>query len=260
MQSLWINQILFTPASTTNLGRFDQYMYPFYRKDIDEGRISDAEVLELLCELRIKCMKPENIKLSGAKRSQHVGFAKWRNMTIGGVKPDGTDAANELTYLVLEAANKSKIPHHTISLRIHEKTPEKLMITALEVVKTGIGMPAFALDKSFIEYMTTEGIPVEDARNYHLAGCLDPAIPGKASFLGGGFFVVPRVLEFFMSGGTDPKTGLDAGPRKLNVEEFKTFEDFYAAFKDFLVYFMGLWHEHSALSPIREGSRIIMTP
>ena len=247
MQSLWINQILFTPASTTNLGRFDQYMYPFYRKDIDEGRISDAEVLELLCELRIKCMKPENIKLSGAKRSQHVGFAKWRNMTIGGVKPDGTDAANELTYLVLEAANKSKIPHHTISLRIHEKTPEKLMIKALEVVKTGIGMPAFALDKSFIEYMTTEGIPVEDARNYHLAGCLDPAIPGKASFLGGGFFVVPRVLEFFMSGGTDPKTGLDAGPRKLNVEDFKTFEDFYAAFKDFLVYFMGLWHEHSAL-------------
>ena len=88
------------------------------------------------------------------------------------------------------------------------------MIKALEVVKTGIGMPAFALDKSFIEYMTTEGIPVEDARNYHLAGCLDPAIPGKASFLGGGFFVVPRVLEFFMSGGTDPKTGLDAGPRK----------------------------------------------
>ena len=247
MQSLWINQILFTPASTQNLGRFDQYMYPFYRKDTDEGKINNEEVLDLLCELRIKCMKPENIKLSGAKRSQHVGFAKWRNMTIGGVKPDGKDATNELTYLVLEAANKLKIPHHTISMRIHDKTPEELMIKALEVVKTGLGMPAFALDKSFIEYMTSGGIPIEDARNYHLAGCLDPAIPGKASFLGGGFFVVPRVLEFFMNGGTDPKTGLDAGPSKLNVEEFKTFEEFYASFKDFLAFFMGLWHEHSAL-------------
>jgi len=247
MQSLWINQILFTPASTTNLGRFDQYMYPFYRQDMDEGKISEEEVLDLLCELRIKCMKPENIKLSGAKRTQHVGFAKWRNMTIGGVKPDGTDATNELTYLVLEAANKLRIPHHTISLRIHEKTPEELMIKALEVVKTGMGMPAFALDKSFIDYMTSGDIPIEVARNYHLAGCLDPAIPGKASFLGGGFFVVPRVLEIFMNGGVDSRTGLEAGPGKMNVEDYKTFKEFYSAFKNSLSYFMGLWHEHSAL-------------
>ena len=246
MQSLWFNQILFTPASTHNLGRFDQYMYPFYRKDIHDGIISNEEVTALLCELRIKCMKPENIKLSRSKRSQHEGFAKWRNMTIGGVKSDGKDATNELTYLVLEAANKMRITHHTISLRIHDKTPEELIVKALELVKTGIGMPAFALDKSFIEYMTSGGIPIEDARNYHLAGCLDPAIPGKASFLAGGFFVVPRVLEIFMNGGVDSMTGLDAGPFKLNVEDFKTFEEFHAAFKSFLVYFIALFHEHSA--------------
>lgn len=253
MQSLWFNQILFTPASTHNLGRFDQYMYPFYRKDIDEDKISDEEVLDLLCELRIKCMKPENIKLSGAKRSQHVGFAKWRNMTIGGVNPDGTDATNELTYMVLEAADKTRITHHTISIRVHEKTPEDLMVKALEVVKTGIGMPAIAMDKSFIEYLTSGGIPVESARNYHLAGCLDPAIPGKASFLGGSFFVVPRVLEVFMNGGVDPKTGLDAGPYKLNVEDLKTYEEFYAGFKDFMAHFISLWHEHGAMLGYSRG-------
>jgi len=253
MQSLWFNQILFTPASTHNLGRFDQYMYPFYRVDIDEGRITDNDVLDLLCELRIKCMKPENIKLSASKRSQHVGFAKWRNMTIGGVKFDGQDATNELTYLVLEAVDRTRTTHHTVSLRIHGKTPEKLMIKALEVVKTGIGMPAFALDKSFIQYLTSGGIPVEDARNYQLAGCLDPAIPGKASFLGGGFFVVPRVLEVFINDGVDPKTGLKAGPCKLNVADFKTFEEFYAAFKSFTAYFIGLWHEHSTLIGYSRG-------
>ena len=85
MQSLWFNQILSTPSSTHNFGRFDQYMYPFYKKDRDEGKITDEEVLDLLCELRVKSMRPENIKLSAAKRSQHSGFAKWRNMTIGGV-------------------------------------------------------------------------------------------------------------------------------------------------------------------------------
>ncbi len=247
MQSLWFNQILSTPTSTHNLGRFDQYMYPFYKKDLDEGRITDEEVLALLGELRIKCMRPENIKLSRAKRSQHAGFAKWRNMTIGGVNADGRDASNELTYLVLEAANRVRTPHHTITLRVHEGTPEELLVKALEVVKTGMGMPALALDRSFLDYMTSGGIPLEDARNYHLAGCVDPAIPGKASFLAGLFFVVPKVLEIFLNNGKDPRTGLEVGPADTSVEEYETYEDFYAAFKALLKYFIGLWHEHSFL-------------
>jgi pyruvate formate-lyase/glycerol dehydratase family glycyl radical enzyme len=247
VQSLWFNQILSAPTSTHNLGRFDQYMYPFYKKDLDEGRISKEEVLTLLCELRIKCMRPENIKLSSAKRSQHAGFAKWRNMTIGGVTADGKDASNDLTYLILEAADRLRTSHHTISLRVHDETPEDLLIKALEVVKTGIGMPAIALDKSFIEYLTSGGIPVEDARNYHLAGCVDPAIPGKASFLAGSFFVAPKVLEIFLNNGVDPRTGLEAFSPKHCVEDLKTFEEFYKAFTDILSHFISLWHEHSFL-------------
>ncbi len=237
MQSLWFNQILSTPTSTHNLGRFDQYMYPFYKSDRDKGQINNEEVLDLLCELRIKCMRPENIKLSRAKRSQHAGFAKWRNMTIGGVTSDGKDASNELTYLVLEAANRLRTPHHTITLRVHEGTPEDLLVNALEVVKTGIGMPALALDKSFIDYMTSGGIPIEEARNFHLAGCVDPAIPGKQSFLAGLFFVVPKVFEIFLNNGVDPRTNLEVGPGKTSVEEYRTFEDFYRAFKTLLSYF-----------------------
>ncbi len=247
MQSLWFNQILSAPTSTHNLGRFDQYMYPFYKKDLERGQISDEEVLALLGELRIKCMKPENIKLSRAKRSQHAGFAKWRNMTIGGVDAAGRDASNELTYLVLEAANRVRTPHHTITLRIHEGTPEELLVKALEVVRTGIGMPALALDRSFLDYMTSGGIPLEEARNYHLAGCVDPAIPGKASFLAGLFFVVPKVLEIALNNGTDPRTGLAVGFTDSRIEDCKTFEDFYGTFKRSLRYFIGLWHEHSFL-------------
>ncbi len=253
MQSLWFNQILSTPSSTHNFGRFDQYMYPFYKKDRDEGKITDEEVLDLLCELRVKSMRPENIKLSAAKRSQHSGFAKWRNMTIGGVTSDGKDASNELTWLVLEAANRVRTPHHTITMRVHDKTPEDLMLKALEVVKTGIGMPAFALDKSFIDYMTSGGIPLNEARDYHLAGCVDPAIPGKQSFLAGLFFVVPKVLEIFLNNGIDPRTGLNIGPDISDVETFKTFSDFYDGFKKYLKHFIGIWHEHSFLVSGRSG-------
>jgi formate C-acetyltransferase len=253
MQSLWFNQIISTPSSTHNFGRFDQYMYPFYKKERDDGKITDEEVLELLCELRVKSMRPENIKLSAAKRSQHSGFAKWRNMTIGGVTPDGKDASNELTWLVLEAANRVRTPHHTITLRVHEKTPEDLMLKALEVVKSGIGMPALALDGSFIDYMTKGGIPLNEARDYQLAGCVDPAIPGKQSFLAGLFFVVPKVLEIYLNNGTDPRTGLEVGPHKPYIEACKTFEDFYSGFKDYLKYFICIWHEHSFLVSGRSG-------
>ncbi|MBN2074551.1 MAG: hypothetical protein JW762_03270 [Dehalococcoidales bacterium] len=246
MQSLWFNQILLTPASTHNLGRFDQYIYPFYKKDRENARINDDEVLVLLRELRVKCMRPENIKLSSAKRSQHAGFAKWRNMTIGGVTPEGEDATNELTYLVLEAAKQLRTPHHTITLRVHDGTPEELLVRGLDVVKTGIGMPAFAMDKSFIDYMTDGGIPLEEARNYHLAGCVDPAIPGKASFLAGLFFVVPKVFEIFMNNGVDPRTGLEIEYDRENVEVYTTFEDFYVGFKATLRHFISLWHEHSS--------------
>jgi pyruvate formate-lyase/glycerol dehydratase family glycyl radical enzyme len=253
MQSLWFNQILSTPTSTHNLGRFDQYMYPFYKKELEKGLINTEEVLDLLCELRNKCMRPENIKLSRAKRTQHAGFAKWRNMTIGGVSEDGKDATNELTYLVLEAANRLRTPHHTITLRVHEGTPEDLMVKALEVVKTGIGMPALALDQSFIDYMTSGGIPLKDARKFHLAGCVDPAIPGKQSFLAGLFFVVPKVLEIFLNNGIDPRTKLEVGPDQPGVEAQQTFEAFYAEFKNVLRYFIGLWHEHSFLLAGRTG-------
>ncbi len=253
MQSLWFNQILSTPSSTHNLGRFDQYMYPYYKTDLEKGRTSRDEVLRLLCELRVKCMRPENIKLSGAKRKQHAGFAKWRNMTIGGVTPDGRDASNELSHLVLEAAARVRTPHHTITLRVHEGTPEDLMVRALEVVKTGMGMPAIALDQSFLDYMTSGGVPLEEARDYHLAGCVDPAIPGRASFLAGSFFVVPKVFEIFLNNGVDPRTGLDAVSLPRKVEDYRTFGEFYAAFKDVLRHFIRLWHEHAFLTKWNTG-------
>jgi pyruvate formate-lyase/glycerol dehydratase family glycyl radical enzyme len=253
MQSFWFNQVLDSPSSTANLGRFDQFMYPFYKADKAQGLIKDDEVLNLLIELRLKCMRPENIKLSSAKRKQHAGFAKWRNMTIGGVTPEGSDATNELTYLVLEAANRFQTPHHTITMRVHRGTPEDLLVKALEVVKTGMGMPAMALDQSFLDYMTSGGIPLEVARNYDLCGCVDPALPGKASFLAGSFFVVPKVFEMFLNNGTDPRTGLQGGPFTPNVETYKNYADFVSDFKRYMQAFVSIYHEHSFLTKRNTG-------
>ncbi len=243
VQSYWFIFLTVGGVLLTALGRFDQFMYPFYKKDKEEGKISDDEVLELLECLRIKCMQI-NITSSNSSQEVRAGLAKWQNMIVGGQTPDGIDATNELTYLILEAARDCPTPHHTITLRVHEGTPETLMLKALEVVRTGIGLPAFMGDKSEIEYLLSQGVPLKTARDYGLAGCLEASIPGKSRFLTGLMFIVPLVLDIFMHNGIEPKTGKQLGPRTGELETFGSFDNLMIAFKTQLVYFMGLLGEY----------------
>jgi pyruvate formate-lyase/glycerol dehydratase family glycyl radical enzyme len=239
LQSFWFLFLVTNPQTTAAAGRFDQYMYPFYKVDMEEDRITDDRVLELLQCLRVKDMQLN--RTSGRLlREKNAGLAKWHNWTIGGVTPDGADATNELTYLILHAALECPTPHHTITLRVHEGTPEALMLKALEVVKTGIGMPAFVGDKSYIEFLLSHGVPLRTARDYIMTGCLDANIVGRSRIGPYGMFIVPLVLDIFMHNGVDPNTGLQVGLETGELESFASFEDLMEAFKRQLVYFMGL--------------------
>ncbi len=251
LQSFWFIFLMITPSSTAAAGRFDQYMYPFYQADKAAGRITESEALELLKCLRVKDMQLNRI--SGERnRKKNAGLAKWHNWTIGGVTCDGKDASNELTYLLLEAAKETGLPHHTLTLRVHEGTPERLMIKALEVVKTGIGMPAFVGDKSYISFFTRYGIPVEEAREYVLTGCLDANLPGKSRTVAVGMFVVPLVFDIFLHNGVDPSTGSKVGIETGDWEGFKNYGEFIAAFKKQLRYFMELAAEKDNIEVLIE--------
>ena len=239
LQSFWFIFLLASPSPTTAAGRFDQYMYPFYRADKDAGRITDDEVLELLECLRLKDMQLN--RTSGKlNRKKNAGMAKWHNWTIGGMTSDGRDATNELTYLLLEAAREVPTPHHTLTLRVHEGTPQALLMKALEVVRMGIGMPAFVGDKSYIEFFTRYGIPAAEAREYVLTGCLDANLPGRSRTSAVGMFVVPLVFDIFRRNGIDPNTGMEVGLRTGEWEDFASYEEFYAAFLRQLRHFMEL--------------------
>jgi formate C-acetyltransferase len=248
LQCFWLIYIVCNPSPTIGVGRFDQYMYPFYKKDKETGRITDEEVIRLLCELRAKDMELMRVALRPEKRMQHAGMAKWHNMVIGGVTSNGQDATNELTYLILEAAKRLTTPHHTITLRVHEGTPEELMIKALEVVKTGVGMPAFVGDTSYIEFLLSKGVPISVARNYALGGCLDVSLPGLMRIVGATFFVAPKVLEIFLNDGVDPRTGLKVGPFNVDLDKFQTYVEFTDTFKKYSAYFIGLWVEEANLN------------
>ena len=136
-----------------------------------------------------------------------------------------------------------RIPQYTITVRVAKSTPHSLMMKAAELVATGMGMPAFVSDESYISGLVAQGVPLEEARDYALAGCLDLNLPGKSRINALGMFIVPKVLDITMHNGVLTQTGEQLGPRTGEMKDFRTYEDFLNAFKTQLKYFMGLYNE-----------------
>ncbi len=251
LQSFWLTFLMALPSPTTSAGRFDQYMYPFYRKDREEGRITEGEALELLEILRCKVMKINRVS-GKANRAKNAGMAKWYNWTIGGVDARGNDAANDLTYLLLEAAKETLLPHHTLTLRVHPGTPEKLMTKALEVVRTGIGMPAFVGDESYIRFFVNNGMAPEDARDYCMTGCVDGNVPARSRSQVVTFFIIPQALDIFLHNGFCRHTKETVGIPTGDVTEMASFEEFYEGFKKQFKYLLSMAAERNNVELIAQ--------
>ena len=251
LQSFWLTFLMALPSPTTSAGRFDQYMWPYLQKDLAEGKITEVEALELLEILRCKVMKINRVS-GKANRAKNAGMAKWYNWTIGGVDAEGNDATNPLTYLLLEAAKETKLPHHTLTLRVHPGTPEKLMTKALEVVRTGIGMPAFVGDESYIRFFVENGMPLEDARDYCMTGCVDGNVPARSRSQVVTFFIIPQALDVFMHNGYCRHTKETVGIPTGDVTQMATFEEFYEGFKKQFKYLLSMASERNNVELIAQ--------
>lgn len=216
---------LLTASINAPAGRFDQYMYPYYQADLEAGRLTRAQALELLECLRIKISE-----LTVLTKDRKPLMAKWHNFVIGGCDRSGHDATNELTHLLIEAAFECRTPHHTLTLRVGRDTPRALIVEALRVVRTGLGLPAFINEDSYISYLTGKGVPLEDARDFALAGCMDPALPGKSRTPADGVLLVPLPVLLACFDGVDPKTGEQLGPHTGALYQHSSYESFYQAF------------------------------
>lgn len=247
IQSFWFTWAMIANGTAAG-GRFDQLLGPFYTADLARGAIDQAAALELLECLRIKVMQINRISGGKSQREKWAGLARWNNWVIGGVTPEGLDATNPLTHLILDAARDCPTPHHTITLRVHDGTPDDLLRHALEVVQTGMGMPAFVSDRSYLGFLTGNGVPIEEARDYALAGCLDAMIPGRSRNHAFGMFIVPLVLMIALNDGIDARTGWRLGPPTGQLASFHGYEDLVTAFQLQLAHFMRLAaEEHDIL-------------
>ncbi|MDR2909663.1 MAG: hypothetical protein LBU86_07255 [Oscillospiraceae bacterium] len=251
MQAFWFTFLLVCPSPTSTAGRFDQYMYPFYQNDIEAGTLSRDGALELLEIMRCKVMKINRVS-GQANRAKNAGMAKWYNWTIGGQKADGSDATNDLTWLLLEAAKDTGLPHHTLTVRVHKNTPPELLRAALDVVRTGLGMPAFIGDESYISFFTNGGTPIEIARDYCATGCVDGNIPAHTRSQVAVFFIIPQAMDICLHNGYCRYTGEMVGLETGDVTKMATFGEFRDAVYRQIAHLMGMANERCNVELIAE--------
>lgn len=224
-----------------SLGRFDQYVYPLYQKDIDEDRITRAQALEIIETFYIKCNELNKLR-SWPDSEFFLGYQMFINLAICGQTVDGKDATNEVSHLCIEACKELKLVTPSVSVKWFDGTPNDVMIEALEacLVHQG-GMPAFYNDNAFMKTLKNMGIADEDLVNWCPDGCIEASIPGKWDFAAKGpWLSVEKVLEITLNNGYDPKTGVLFHKTTKPIEECTSAEEIFEEYKLMLNYFMDL--------------------
>ena len=211
VQSVWFIQLILQIESnghSLSYGRFDQYAWPYLEADLAAGRITEDEAVELLTNLWIKTLTVNKVR-SQAHTFSSAGSPMYQNVTIGGQTPDGRDAVNRLSFLLLRSIGQTRLPQPNLTVRYHRNLNQAFMDEALEVMKLGTGMPAFNNDEVIIPSFIEKGVKKEDAYDYSAVGCVETAVPGKWGYrcTGMSYMNFPRILLMAMNRGVDMTSG-----------------------------------------------------
>jgi len=218
---------------SVSLGRMDQYLYPFYKRDIEMGKITTDFALELLECTWLKLLSINKIRPWGHTRYS-AGSPLYQNVTIGGQTPDGRDAVNDLSYLILESVGRMKLTQPNLSVRYHRDTSDDFMMKCIQVIEKGFGMPAFKNDEIVIPSLINLGVEEEDAHNYSAIGCIEVAVPGKWGYrcTGMSFLNFMRVFLASLNNGHDSHSGKTFFDGTGTLLDFETFDEVMKAWKE----------------------------
>ena len=233
LQAIWFILIILRieglgPGIT--LGRPDQYLYPFFQRDLAEGKITRDEARQLLAMLLIK-INDLAILMSTEFVEQLAGFPTLTNITIGGVTKEGKNAVNELSYLFLEAELDVGLTVEEFIIRVNKNNPDTFLMKACEVAKSLKGKLKFISDDTTIQQFLAKGMPVEYARDYIVAGCFTPTVPAFSFDTSAAMVNLPLILELALNNGVSRLTGEQIGPQTGDPEKFTSFDDVWNAFK-----------------------------
>ncbi|SCJ90029.1 4-hydroxyphenylacetate decarboxylase large subunit [uncultured Clostridium sp.] len=231
-QSFWFVQMLLQLESSGHSispGRFDQYMYPYYKSDIESGKITKEFAQELMDCIWVKLNDLNKVRDAGSAEG-FAGYGLFQNLIVGGQDAGGIDVTNDLSFMAIEASMHVMLPQPSLSIRVWNGSPHELLIKAAKLTRTGIGLPAYYNDEVIIPSLLNRGLTLSDAREYNIIGCVEPQKAGKTDgWHDAAFFNMCRPLELVFSNGYDKGelVGLETG----DVTKMKTFEEFYDAYK-----------------------------
>jgi len=223
-----------------NPGRLDQHLYPFYKRELAEGTLTKDEATELLQLFWIKFNNqpaPPKVGVTAEESGTYTDFA---NINSGGLKADGSDGVNEVTYLVLDVIDEMRLLQPSSNIQLSKKNPERFLKRALRIVRKGWGQPSIFNADTIIEEMLLQGKSVEDARQGGASGCVETGAFGKESYILTGYFNLVKILELTLNNGFDPRTKKQIGLKTGNPEDFASYEELFAAYKKQLKYFIDI--------------------
>ncbi|KJS19780.1 MAG: hypothetical protein VR72_17320 [Clostridiaceae bacterium BRH_c20a] len=256
IQCCWFLQLVIqieTNGTAISPGRLDQILFPYYYNDFLKGEITNEKTQELIDCFWLKLN--ELIKLRSNEGSYvHAGFPMNQNLVIGGQNENGEDVTNELTYMFLNAQEHIHLSQPQFSLRVHQNTPNELLLRAAEIIGLGGGIPQLLSDEILIPSLIHRGIPLKLARNYSPIGCVEVGVIGLWGRGNGGYFNIPKVLELALNNGRDRLTG-----EKISIETGTNFNDFNAvliAFQKQLAYCIKLLAVENNLIDMLHGELV----
>jgi formate C-acetyltransferase len=242
LQAYWFVHLGVTtelnPWDAFNPGRLDQHLLPFYQAGLEGGTLTREGAEELLQCFWIKFNNqpaPPKVGVTAAESSTYTDFAQ---INTGGVRADGSDAVNDITYLLLDVIEEMRLLQPSSSIQVSKKNPDRFIRRAGRIIRTGFGQPSIFNTDLIVQELVRMGKTVEDARNGGSSGCVEVGAFGKENYNLTGYFNMPKVLEVTLHNGRDPRTGEQIGLETGNPAAFATFYDFFAAYRSQLNHFV----------------------
>ena len=217
-------------------GHLDQHLAPFYAKGLADGTLTRDQAKELLACLFIKVNNTPAPPKVGVTAKESGTYNDFTNINLAGLKRDGTDGSNEVTYICLELFNELRLLQPQGNIQVSERTPDNVIRAAARVFRNGMGYPSVFNADMVIQEQMRVGKTLEDAREGGTSGCIETGCSGKEAYLLHGYLNTPKLLEYALTNGVDMLTGKQVSIKTGELSEFKTFDDLYAAFEKQMAY------------------------
>ena len=217
-------------------GHLDQHLFPFYKRELEEGTLTRDQAKELLQCLWVKFNNQPAPPKVGVTAEESATYTDFANINVGGLRPDGSDGVNELSYLILDVIDEMRLVQPSSNIQLSKKSPDRFLKRACEIIRKGWGQPSIFNTDLIVEELVRQGKAVEDARCGGISGCIETGCFGKEAYILTGYLNLPKILEVTLNNGIDSSSGKRIGVDTGDPRGFRSFEEFFDAFKQQLRY------------------------